>query len=520
MRNDYLVVGAGSAGATVAARLSENAARSVLLLEAGLDYASTAAIPSDLLDSRDLAGMAHDWGYVASPVAGRTMPYRRGKVTGGTSAINAAAAQRGRPEDFAVWVERGNAGWGWQEVLPLFEGIESDASHGTSGPITISRYADTELLPIQRAFYDACRSAGFADVRDHNSVGASGVGPWPMNRQGTTRISTAIAYLEAARSRKNLAVRAGSLVDKIVFEGSRATGVQLADGSRIEANRIVLAAGAIGSPAILLRSGIGAAHELRELGVVPHLDRPGVGTRLWDHAAVPVYLVPLPGHCVRGRDPRFQVMATFTAEGSSEPGDMQVVLTTHGDISGMPTLLAAAGVPVVAALRVALMLPRGHGRLKLASTDPTVQPKIELDFAADPEDLRRLMHGTRLAWVLANSEPLNRETRGVVGLDADIVSSDERLRRYILDNVGTYCHALGTAPMGCEGDRGAVVDERCQVYGTDNLWLVDASVFPAVPRAVPHLTVIMLAERVAAWLAGPEPTAPPSPLTRGIDADD
>ena len=431
------------------------------------------------------------------------MPYRRGKVTGGTSAINAVAAQRGRPEDFAAWVKCGNPEWGWEQVLPFFEKIESDAGGGgKNGPIPISRYSDSELIPIQRAFYHACREAGFADVRDHNIVGASGVGPWPMNRQGTTRISTAIAYLEAARKRPNFTVRPRSMVNKVLFDGKRAVGVELVEGVQIPAMNVVLAAGAIGSPAILLRSGIGPARSLSELGIALRVDLPGVGARLWDHAAVPVYLRPRPGQCVRGRDPRFQVTVTFTADGSREPEDMQAVMTTHLDISGMSSLRAAAGVPVVAVLRAALMVPRGHGRLHLTSTDPMVQPRIELNYGADPEDMRRLMQATRLAWRLANSVHLEQETQGVVGLSEEIVSSDELLRTYIFENVGTYCHALGTAPMGSERDEGAVVDQHCLVRGTENLWLVDASVMPAVPRAVPHLTVIMVAERVAAWLRG------------------
>jgi choline dehydrogenase len=248
-------------GVPLAARLSEDLDHSVVLLEAGPDYASRSDMSPDLLDSRNLAGMRHDWNYVATPVEGRAIPYRRGKVTGGTSAINAAAAQWGRPEDFAAWVKRGNPEWGWERVLPFFRRIESDANgqgdgHGRNGPITINRYANSELIPIQRAFYDACREAGFPDVRDHNAIAAnaSGVGPWPLNREGTTRISTALAYLEPARKRPNFTIRPESVVRRLRFDGNRAIGVELADGAVASGKSIVLAAGAIGSPAILLRS--------------------------------------------------------------------------------------------------------------------------------------------------------------------------------------------------------------------------------------------------------------------------
>jgi choline dehydrogenase len=172
----------------LAARLSEDPALRILLIEAGPDYPSAAQTPADLLDSRGLGGFEHDWHYVATPMPGRTIPYRRGKVVGGCSAMNAAAALWGRPADFAEWAGLGNPEWAWDSVLPYFQRLESERDapgplHGTNGPLPICRYAEGELIPIQRAFHRACRSLGFADVLDHNNPGQSGVGPWPMNRK-------------------------------------------------------------------------------------------------------------------------------------------------------------------------------------------------------------------------------------------------------------------------------------------------------------------------------------------------
>lgn len=511
MAVSYVIVGAGSAGAAVAARLTEDPAVQVLLLEAGPDYPSRDETPAELLDARTVAG-THDWGYLASPVNGRSAPYHRGKVVGGTSSINAALAVRGTPADFRDWVAHGCSEWSWADVLPFFRRLETDLDyrdelHGDGGPVPVCRWAIDELAPEQRACYDACRAAGFAEIADHNHPDAGdsrGVGPLPMNRHGLERVSVARAYLGPARHRRNLAIRPGCLVDKVRFAGSRAVGVDLVNGRQretIEADRVILSAGAIGSPAILLRSGVGPAGSLAALGITPVVDLPGVGARLWDHPGVSMLLAPRPGFGDLNA-PCLQVAARYLSGQAPDRGEVFLFFASGADVSGSPGLGAAIGGPVAIELCPVLMRPRACGRLALRSPDPHQQPEIELDFLADPEDMRRMKDAVRILHDLTRSAEISAIARGVAGLDDSAVASPADLEAYIRQHVDTFGHALGTAPMGAPGDEGVVVSQRCQVHGVDNLWVIDASVMPAVPAVPPNLTTIMIADRAAGWLAG------------------
>jgi choline dehydrogenase len=453
--------------------------------------------------------MAHDWNYTAEAVSGRRIPYRRGRVVGGTSAINAAAAMWPRPSDLDGWAALGNRDWAWAEVEPWLRGIEADADapdpsvHGRDGPLPIRRHREDALIPFQSGFLAACHEElGLPKVADHNDVRVpGGVGPWPMNlRDDGVRASTLLTWLAPARLRANLAVRGGALVDQLLLEDGRAAGVVLAGGEVLRAQRaVVLCAGALGTPAILLRSGIGPVAELAALGIAPVLDRPGVGARLLDHPAVPIRLIPLPGRADPLREPRFQVVARLKA-GAGVP--LLLVPVSFLDISASPVLVAEAeGASVVSLVNPSLMAVSGHGRLSIASPDPAAPPTIQLDLLSDQRDMTAMLEALRLGWRVATAAPLARETRGVAGLDAATIASDERLRAYALANAGTFNHPCGTAPMGPEGDRLAVADQRGRVRGIDGLWIADASLMPAGLTVPPNLTLMTMGERIGAWLA-------------------
>jgi choline dehydrogenase len=511
MDYDDIIVGGGSAGAVLAARLSQEPGRRVLLLEAGPDYPTVESTPADLRDGWRMSLQAHDWGLTAQAVPGRAIPYPRARVIGGSSAVNATIALRGVPADYDEWAALGNDEWGWAKVLPYFRRLEDDPEgdaglHGRGGPVTICRWRPDELIPVQRAFFEVCRRLGFPEVADHNHPQATGVGPFPQNRRGRLRVSTAIGYLLPARHRRNLTIAPRCLVNRVLFAGDRAAGVEISgEGGpeQVRGRRITLAAGAIGSPAILLRSGIGPQAALAGLGIEPVADLPGVGASFTDHPVTRLLLVPKPGSC-DPQTPLAQVVLRYTAPGSDEFNDMQQVIFSHVDVAGIggQQAVAAVGTPLAIGLPVALEHPRARGTLQLASTDPRVPPVIELNFAADPEDLRRLVGGVRLAWQIAHQPEIARHTHRVALLSEETMSSDDALAAYVRATVTTQFHPCGTARMGPADDPMAVVDQRCRVRTIPNLRVVDASVMPAIPRANINLTCIMIGEHVADWMRG------------------
>ena len=514
MDYDDIVVGAGSAGAVLAARLSEDPQRSVLLLEAGPDYRTIDETPHNLL--RTTTALAdHNWGWVAQATPQREIPFHRGKVTGGCSAINSSVAIRGMPADFDQWVASGNSEWSFENVLPFYRKLENDADfggdvHGKGGPIWIGRSRQSNWPPVVSAFRDSCRAMGFPDAPDFNEPQSTGVSPVARNLREGIRVSTAIGYLAPARGRLNLTIRSGCLANRVVIENGRAVGVEIESGGemqRVQGKRVTLSAGAFASPAILMRSGIGPRAELERHGILPLIDSPGVGANLIDHPLVRVYAA-MKSEAIESSEgsdhTRASVILRYTASGSPEFNDMQLYFIPMIDWAMVPGAVPPGTLPVLSVF-VALQQPRSRGRIGLRSADPQHQPVIELNYLSDPEDTRRMVDGVRLIWRIMHhsalaaawAEPL---MSGTQLLDQAAVDSDTALTHLIRNNCDTLWHPVGTTRMGPEGDRGSVIDPYCRVRGIAGLRVVDASVMPNIVRANTNLTCIMIGERVADWM--------------------
>jgi len=542
---DYVIVGAGSAGCVLAARLSENPETRVLLLEAGPpDDSDHIRVPASL---NLLFQSTYDWNYQTVPQersASRSVYWPRGRTLGGSSSIGSMIYVRGNRYDYNTWRdEYGCEGWGYTDLLPYFlraEGNTRGASayHGGSGPLSVQDLRHKS--PLSSAFVDAARAAGIPANDDFNGARQDGAGFYQVTQQRGRRWSAADAYLHPAMTRPNLTVQTDALVTGIALSGGRASAVHyllrgVAETAQAE-GEVILAAGAIGSPQLLMLSGIGPADHLREHNILAQVDSPGVGANLSDHPVVTAMW-----HTPKTRAFWEQASARNLARWQlMHSGPMTTNVAESGGFSRSDSGLPAPDLqwlalpapyrdggltdPSVRALSllVTLAAARSRGQVRLRSDDPRHRPLIDPAYLADGTDIEPLVAGIGLAREFAAVRPMSKICRSELAPGAD-VRTDPEIRDFIRHNLISGHDPVGTCAMGGDSKVAAsrltsVVDPELRVRGVEGLRVVDASVMPAAPRGNTSAATIAIAERAADLISGRAPLAPVEPADQELAA--
>ena len=486
----------------------------MLLLEAGPDL-RTADTPEHIRIPNPMRAIADDAFRWPALMARRTTQQEprllwRGRAMGGSSTINGQIAIRAMPDDLDRWAALGCTGWGWADMLPWFCKLEADLDfgsapyHGSTGPIPVYRAPAAEWGSVDRGLRDAALALGYSWCDDHNAPAGTGVSPYAINSIAGRRVSTNDGYLEPARDRANLRIVGGALVEAVELEGNRphASGVRVRVGGQIHRPRatrdVILCAGAIHSPAILQRSGIGPADLLGRLGISVRADLP-VGENLLDHPIIGALLHLRDGAQVGTLMHRHTNCCLRYSSGLAGAGENDMIMIA-GNLAG--STLSRAG-PNVALGRIAVSVYQAfsRGHVRIATPDPAIDPAVDERMLSDPRDLVRLRDGVRrlrdICLHPGVTAAAHRVEYGATGRSMDDALDDDALDNWLLADCGDAQHASGTCRMGAAGDPGAVVDPMCRVQGCTGLRVVDASIMPEVPRANTHLTTVAIAERMA-----------------------
>jgi choline dehydrogenase len=517
---DYVIVGAGSAGCVLAARLSEDQDVSILVIEAGPpDDKENIHVPAAFgsLFKTDV-----DWDYATMPEPGcnsRMMYMPRGKTLGGSSSINAMVYIRGARADYDGWRELGNPGWGYDEVLPYFKRSEDNERgespyHGVGGPLSVCDSRSNN--PMADAWVEAGLAAGLEPNDDFNAASQDGVGRYQLTQRGGMRCSTAVAFLHPAAERANLTVETRTQVHRLLLDGTRAVGVAGdRDGEPVEflaEREVLLCAGAYNSPQLLLLSGIGPADELaaREIEVV--LELPGVGRGLQDHVQIGgIWTTEEPVSLILGAEPEHQEAFAERGEGplTSNVAETGGFWRSSADLSApdlqfhcAPVMFVDEGLgdPVAHGISfgVCLLTPLSVGTVSLRSNDPTAKPAIRHNFYSEPEDVERVLIGLRKVHEIARQEPLAPYCRDLwLGAASD---EETDLRAHMSASSQVLYHPAGTCAMGIGPE--AVVDYELRVHGIEGLRVADTSIMPTVVRGNTNAPTIMIGERAADLIRG------------------